>query len=156
MQIEATWSIPLDLAKSAQKHMIYDLDLEQIPTSAGVYVFGRKHGGKVTPIYIGESLNLRSRISGHLKSLPLMRAIETAPSGARFLIFCTVKAGTAAKSKKHVRVIEKALILHAQGEGHTLVNKKGTLLPTDEIRFKGNRTSEALAPRLMLIKKALT
>ena len=34
-------------------------------------------------------------------------------------------------AKKQVKVIEKALLFHAQGEGHTLFNKKGTRLPTD-------------------------
>ena len=43
-----------------------------------------------------------------------------------------------------------------QSEGHALFNKKGTKLPTDEISFIGNRTSESIAPRLMLVKRALT
>jgi hypothetical protein len=156
MQIEASWSKPIDLKKCKPGGLIYELDLEKLPTDPGVYVFGRSHGDTVSPIYIGETLNIRSRIKGHLNSLPLMRAIENAPTGSRFLIYCTVKAGSPAKAKKHVKVIEKALILHAQGEGHVLFNKKGTKLPTDEISFKGNRTSEAIAPRSMLIKKALT
>jgi hypothetical protein len=66
------------------------------------------------------------------------------------------ETGSQQKAKKHVKVIEKALILHVQGDGYTLFNKKGTKLPTDEVSFKGNRTSEAIAPRRMFIKKALT
>ena len=156
MQIEASWSKPIDLKKCKPGGLIYELDLEQLPTVPGVYVFGRTHGGTVNPIYIGETLNIRSRIKQHLDSLPLMRAIENAQTGKRFLLYCTVRAGSADKAKKHVKVVEKALILHAQGEGHVLFNKKGTKLPTDEISFAGNRTSEAIAPRSMLIKKALT
>lgn len=156
MKIEATWSKPIELKKCKPGGLIYELNLEQLPTAPGVYVFVRTHGGSVSPIYIGETLNIRSRIKSHLNFLPLMRAIENAPIGSRFLLYCTVKAGAAAKAKKHIKVVEKALILHAQGEGHTLFNKKGTMLPTDEIAFKGNRTSEAIAPRRMLIKKALT
>lgn len=156
MQIEAAWSQPIDLKKCKPGGLIYELDLDVLPTEPGVYVFCRTHSEKVSPIYIGETLNLRSRIKSHLDSLPLMRAIENAATGKRFLIYCTVKAGSAAKAKKHVKVIEKALIIHAQGEGHILFNKKGTKLPTDEISFTGNRTSEAIAPRSMLIKKALT
>ena len=156
MQIEAAWSQPIPLKKCKPGGLIYEMDLDLLPTVHGVYVFARQHGTKVTPIYIGETQNLCARIKGHLNSLPLMREIDNAPAGKRFLIYCTVKAGSALKAKKHVKVIEKALILHAQGEGHTLFNTKGTKLPTNEIFFSGNRTSEAIAPRYMLIKKALT
>jgi len=156
MQIEATWSQPVYLKKCKPGGLIYELDLELLPNGPGVYVFCRKHTDKTSPIYIGETKNLRERIKAHLKSLPLMREIENAATGKRFLIYCTVKAGSAPKAKKQVEVIEKALILHAQGEGHVLFNQKGTKLPTDEISFTGNRNSEAIAPRIMFIKKALT
>lgn len=156
MKIEASWSQPIALKKCESDELIYELDTDQLPSEPGVYVFCRRHGECVVPIYIGESLSIRNRIQGHLKSLPLMRAVENAPNGARFLIYCTVNAGSLKKAKKHVKVVEKALILHAQGEGHVLFNKRGTRLPTDEILFRGNRTSEAVAPRTMLIKRALT
>jgi hypothetical protein len=151
MQIAATWSQPLTLKKGPPGGLIYMLKLEDLPAEPGVYVFGRKHGEKVVPIYIGETVSIRGRIKNHLNSLPLMRAIENAPNGGRFLIYCTVEAGSKDKAKKHVKVLEKALILHAQSEGYVLYNKKGTKLPTDTITFTGNRTSEA-----MLIKRALT
>lgn len=153
MQIEAVWSKPVPLTKGSPG---YQIDLNELPPEPGVYVFYRKHGNSNVPIYIGETLSIRRRIKDHLKSLLLMDAIEKAPNGGRFLIFCTVSAGTTVKAKKHVKVIEKALILHAQSEGHVLFNRKGTKLPTDTIAFSGNRTSETIAPRVMLIKRALT
>jgi hypothetical protein len=156
MKIEATWSQPIPLIKDKSGKLIYTLDLKSLPAKPGVYVFGRKHGSTVVPIYIGETLSVRGRIKWHLDSLPLMRAIEQSHTGRRFLIYCTVKAGTTDKAKKHIGVLERALILHAQGEGHELVNKRGTKLPTDTISFSGNRTSEAIAPRTMLVKRALT
>lgn len=156
MKIEAAWSKPIPLAKDQSGKLIYTLDLKALPTVPGVYIFGRRHGSTVVPIYIGETMSLRSRVKWHLDSLPLMRAIEQAATGSRFLIYCTVKAGTEEKAKKHIGVLERALILHAQGEGHEIVNKRGTKLPTDAISFTGNRTSEAIAPRVMLVKRALT
>lgn len=156
MQIEAVWSRPIPLKKSKASNLIYELNVKDLPAEPGIYVFGRKHGNCIVPIYIGETLSVRGRIKGHLNSLALMRAIEQAPNGSRFLIYCTVKAGSREKAKKHVKVVEKALILHAQTEGHALFNKKGTKLPTDTITFSGNRTSEAIAPRCMLVKRALT
>lgn len=156
MQIEATWSQPIALKKGLPGGLIYVLKLEDLPEEPGVYVFGRKHGESVVPIYIGETLSIRGRVKDHLNSLALMRAIENAPNGGRFFIYCTVKAGSKEKAKKHVKVLEKALLVHAQSEGHELFNKKGTKLPTDTISFTGNRTSEAIAPRVMLVKRALT
>jgi len=76
--------------------------------------------------------------------------------GARILIYCTVAAQSKDRAKSQVKIIEKALIHHAQAEGYELFNKKGTKLPTDSIKFSGNRTSEAIAPRLMLAKQVLT
>ncbi|MBZ0222694.1 MAG: hypothetical protein K8F35_06670, partial [Dokdonella sp.] len=82
--------------------------------------------------------------------------VKAAQNGSRFLLYCTVKAASREKAKKQVKIIEKSLILHAQSEGHELFNKRGTKLPTNSIQFSGNRTSESIAPRIMLIKRALT
>ena len=156
MKIEASWSQPIPLKRGRDDgYKIYDLDLELVPKSPGVYIFARKYGNTVSPIYVGESLGLRGRIAGHLKSLPLMRAIQNAPNGKRFLIYCTVKAGNKNRAKTLVKVLERSLILHVQSEGHELFNKMGTKMPTHEISFSGNRTSDAIAPRMMLIKRAL-
>jgi len=155
MDIEATWSQPVRMKRGPRGGLIYTLDLEKIPRVPGVYIFGRKHGTCATPIYIGESLSLHWRAKKHLDSVPLMRAIENAPNGDRFFMYCTVKAGTRDKAKKHIKIVERALILHAQSDGHELVNKQGTKLPVVAIHFTGNRTSEAIAPRSVLIKRAL-
>lgn len=155
MKIQAAWEDPVPLKKCKPGGLIYELDIEQLPKGPAVYVFGRKHGTRVIPFYIGETLNLRGRIKGHLNSLPLMTALRNAPNGPRFLMHCSVKANAKAMAKKHIEVIEKSLILHAQSEGHVLFNKRGLKLPTHEIAFTGNRTSEAVAPRLMLVKRAL-
>lgn len=156
MKIDATWSQPLPLAKDRTGKLVYTLDLEKLPQKPGVYVFGRQHGESIAPIYIGETMTLRSRVKKHLESVPLMHAVRDAAGGSRFLIYCTIKSRSEEKSKKQVEILERALILHSQTEGHHLVNKKGTKLPTDTICFIGNRTSEAIAPRKMLVKKALT
>jgi hypothetical protein len=147
--------MPIALKKAASSGLIYELPLDQLPTVPGAYIFGRKFGGKVVPIYVGETQNIKSRVKGHLKSLPLMKAIENSPNGPKFFIFCTVKTNAPKRAKQHVKIIERAIILHSQAEGHVLFNTSGAKLPTDEISFVGNRTSEALAPRLMLIKRAL-
>jgi hypothetical protein len=156
MQIDAKWSKPIPLKDGSSAGLIFQLDLEAIPTKPGVYVFARSYSDKVQPIYIGETINLRARIASHLKSVPLMKTLENASSGKKILIFCTVSSNSPDRAKTQVKIIEKALILHAQAEGHELFNKKGAKLPTDEIQFTGNMTSQAIAPRFMRVKRALT
>jgi hypothetical protein len=156
MQIEAAWSQPVKLKKSKSVRLIYEMPIDDLPAVPGVYVFARKHGKNVVPIYIGETISVRGRVKGHLNSLALMREIENAPNGTRLFMYCTVKARSVDRAKAQVKILEKALILHAQTEGHVLFNKRGTKLPADQITFTGNRTSEALAPRVMLVKRALT
>lgn len=156
MKIEAKWCRPITLNDGEPSGLIYSLDIETIPTEPGVYVFARGYDKKIAPIYIGETINLRNRISTHLKSVPLMKSIENSPNGSRILIYCTVATSSRLKAKSQVKIIEKALIYHLQAEGYELFNKKGTKLPTHVIQFSGNRTSEQIAPRLMRIKKALT
>ena len=154
MQIKAEWSSPLLLRKSLSHNQIYEVDFDELPNCPGVYVFCRRYAGKVVPIYIGQTLSLCRRIKGHLNSLPLMREIEHSPNGQKLLIYCTVHVNEE-RAKKQIKIIEKALILHAQTAGCVLFNKQGTRLPTDEINFTGNVTSQAFAPRVMRIKKAL-
>ena len=152
MQIRAEWSRPLPLRKSSSHNQIYEVDLDKLPNSPGVYVFCRQYADKVVPIYIGQTISLCRRIKGHLNSLPLMREIEHSPNGQKLLIYCTVP-GNEERAQKQIKIIEKALIQHAQTAGHVLFNKQGTKLPTDEISFTGNVISQAIAPRVMRIKK---
>lgn len=156
MDIEATWSRPIELTDGVKIGLIYSLPIEEIPAESGVYIFARTHGAKVFPLYIGESQNLRARLRQHLEKVPLMKAIEGALTGKKVVLYCTLSTNSKDRSKKQLKIVEKALILHAQSEGHELFNKKGTKLPTDTISFTGNCTSESIAPRLMRIEHALT
>jgi len=144
------------LKKSKSSKQIYEIDLTRLPEGPAAYVFCRSYGPVVVPIYIGETKSLRERVKTHLNSVALMKEIETAPKGPRLFLYCKVRTNSVDRAKTQLKILEKALILHAQTEGHVLLNKRGTKLPTDSIAFVGNRTSEAIAPRVMLVKKALT
>ena len=105
------------------------------------------------PIYIGQTMTLRKRAFDHLKSVPLMKAVQNAANGKRAFLFCTVATKSTDKAEKQIKIIEKALIAHAQVEGHELHNKKGTKIPTHLVTFNGNRYSECIAPRKMRVKQ---
>lgn len=157
LSIEALWRDPIELTDGSKHNRIYHCDgISSIPNTPGVYVFARKHGQKVSPIYIGQTETLRARIESQFKSVPLMMGIKKEPSGQRILLYCEVKFKRGQDRKKVLTVLENALIDHALAEGCSLLNKQGTVRPAHVIEFSGNRTSEAVVPRKMMAKSAPT
>lgn len=157
LKIVGTWSKALPLSNGADSNLIYSVkDLDSIPNKSGVYVFARSHGQNVIPMYVGQADKLKSRILQQLNNVRLMKGIEKMPNGKRVLLYCEAKIGRGQTKKKVLAVLENGLIDHALSEGHELLNKQGTKRPAHSITFYGNRTSEKLAPRNMLIRSALT
>jgi hypothetical protein len=146
LNIEASWSRPLEL-KLARSGAIYEgEELNEIPEEAGIYVFLREHGGSKTPLYVGRAQNLRRRIEQQLNSVKLMTGIKEAQSGKRSLIYCVPQLKRKQLAARVIRIIEDALIAHALAGDYELLQKQGTKRPNHTIRFNGNRTSEAIAP----------
>ena len=151
LNIEASWSRPIQL-RAVLYGAIYECeDLDQIPTDSGVYIFGREHGEAAAPLYIGKALNLRRRIEQQLNSVRLMTGIREAQAGGRFVIYCTPQLKRGQRALRVITILEQALIAHALAEDFELLQKQGTKTPNHTIRFQGNRTSEDLAPRRMRV-----
>lgn len=151
LNIDARWSQPIDL-RLAKAGAIYECEkLQEIPSEAGIYIFGRCHGESRTPLYIGKALNLRRRIEQQLNSVRLMTGIKEAQNGSRFLIYCVPQIKRGQRVAQVVKLLEDALIAHALAFDHELLQKQGTKRPNHTIKFSGNRVSEALAPRHMRV-----
>ena len=151
LNIEAVWSSPIKL-RLARYGAIYECeDLDAIPSSSGVYIFGREHGDAACPLYIGKALNLRRRIEQQLNSVRLMKGILESQIGGRFLIYCVPQLKRGQRAVRVISILEQALIAHALSEDFELLQKQGTKTPNHTIRFLGNRTSEDLAPRRMRV-----
>ncbi len=154
LNIEARWSHPI-IIRLAKVGAIYECeDLHEIPSEAGIYIFGRCHGESRAPLYIGKALNLRKRIEQQLNSVRLMTGIKEAASGNRFLIYCVPKIKPGQRATQVVKLLEDALISHALAFDHELLQKQGTKRPNHTIKFSGNRASEAIAPRKMRVSAA--
>jgi hypothetical protein len=68
VDIKIEWQQPIQLTKH-KKPLVDEDDLpEKIAAKAGVYFFSRRFGVKFEPFYIGETLNIRSRLKSHLNS----------------------------------------------------------------------------------------
>lgn len=152
-KISADWHKPIYLSDGQKSNLIYTCaSIEDVPDSPGVYVFGREYGKSICPLYIGRGLRLRKRLEQQLQSVKLMMGIKNAEKGKRFLLYCTVKLKRGQKPMPVLQTLESALISHALAEGHDLFNEQGTKFKQHTIEFTGNRVSEAVAPRLMLIR----
>ena len=65
-----TWHKPISLyASERDSNLIYELDIERVPSSPGVYVFMRSFGHAMNPLYVGKASNLNSRIKQRLNTL---------------------------------------------------------------------------------------
>lgn len=153
LNINATWSRPVELLDGSKHNAIYRVaDLVRIPETAGAYIFARRHGGNVVPLYIGETTNLRKRLEQHLNNVWVMKGIEGATAGKRLYLYCQVRTKRGQSIKSVLDVLQRALIEHALSAGHDLLNIQLTKTKVHRITFKGNRTSEKLAPRSMLTR----
>jgi hypothetical protein len=152
LNIEAVWSKPIKLYEANSGASYACPDLETIPEGPAVYIFGRKHGKSLMPLYIGKALNLRQRMGQQFDSIKLMLKLKEAANGGRFLIYCVPSLKRGQKASKVIKVMEDALIARALAKGCELRQKQGTLRPNHAINFSGNRTSEAVAGRFIRLR----
>lgn len=153
MDIEVQWADPIELVNGARQRLIYALpDIGLIPDGPGVYVFGRKFGSSVAPLYVGQAGSLAQRIEQQLNNVRLMKGLEVAPSGTRILLFGELLLKRGQRLSRVVDVVEAALIEYALAGDHILLNKQGTKTPTHTLSFRGNRASRQVAPLRLKVR----
>ena len=133
MDIIAQWHKPLSLRDGWRDSLIYACDLGRVPEEPGIYVFARRFGDTICPLYIGKSVNLRARVKSELNTVRLMKGIQDSSIGKRVLFFCTMRLRPGQNLDNVLHVVECACIDHALSEGHELLNKQGTKTPTHSI-----------------------
>jgi hypothetical protein len=136
MQIKLEWLKPIVLKEGTKEApFIYTCDEKLLPEEPGIYVFTRRHGKTFTPLYIGQTVNLRSRIKEQFNNLLLMKGIKKAQTGTRMLMIAKLKPakGRPKDTQKTLHIIEKAYINNALTQGCDLLNVKGTKTPVHNI-----------------------
>jgi hypothetical protein len=123
MDLNLEWGKPLPLEHS--RDGLY-VDLEEIPRTPGIYVFFRSFGDSTRVLYVGKAGDLRSRIKQQLNAYRLMRGIENAAIGSRFVAFGELKRRPGQQVPKCLDLMERALIRYYLAEKHELLNKNGT------------------------------
>ena len=153
LEIEIEWQKPLELLDGWRHNMIYVLEYEEgLPEEPGIYVFARKYGKNIAPLYIGQAKNLRSRICGQLNTTRLMKGIENAENGHRVLMVGVCRTKPGQQLKKVLDVLERAYIDHALTDGYELLNKQGAHRPIHRITSSGPRKGHVPFPRRMNVK----
>jgi hypothetical protein len=127
--------------------------LDKIEREPGIYVFARRWGSSFEALYVGKSQSLRARIRGHLNNLRLMKHLETAKTGRRFVILGHPITKPGQRLPKVLSVLERALIRHFLSEGHDLVNQQGVRIRRHEIESSG-RVPKAFMPSLMYLERS--
>jgi hypothetical protein len=144
MELQLIWHKPVRLKDSRpDSDLIYEIDLERIPETPGVYIFIRKYGKNQNPLYIGKAKNLKMRVKQHLNSVKLMRKIQKEANGSRAVAFAEFISKPGQKADNCISYIERALIRHFLSEGHNLLNISGTRIAKHTI------TSDKVTGRLL-------
>lgn len=154
MRMYLEWGRPILLSDGSKENLIYLIDRDSLPVAPGVYVFGRRRrNGEFEALYVGSAANLRSRVWGHQKNLPLMMHLKSARYGHRLVRAGVFKPRPGQKVEKCLPLIERALIRYFLSEGHDLANKQGTRLRRHEIASEG-RHPNLFTPKLMFVDRA--
>jgi len=153
MKLNVEWGRPLPLKDGSKQNLIYNVDLKKLPQALGVYVLGRRFGTNFEALYVGQALEIRSRIRGQLKNLPLMLHLKNAKTGKRIVVAGRFVARPGQTPKKCLPLIERSLIRYFLAEGHDLVNKQGTRLRRHEISSKGKHPKRFI-PGLMYLDRS--
>jgi predicted GIY-YIG superfamily endonuclease len=153
MDLQVEWGKPIRLRSGKRKGLIYSLDLDVLPRSPGIYIFVRQWGKTYEALYIGKTNDLRSRIKNHLNNLRLMRHIEYAKNGHRYLIVghCITKRGQ--RIEKALELLERGYLRYFLSEGHDLVNQQGVRIQRHTIESDGS-VPKAFIPRTVYLEKA--
>ena len=121
LNLEWGQSLPLERAPDS----LYAVDLDAIPDTPGVYVFFRAFGKSATALYVGKAGKLRSRIKQQLNALKLMKGIENAAIGRRFIAFGELRRRPGQQISPCLALIEHALIRYYLANKHELLNIHG-------------------------------
>jgi hypothetical protein len=154
MKISLKWEKPLRLRDGSRLNQIYyGRSVERLSGKPGVYVFARKFGKNIVPLYIGQASRLRGRIEGQFNNLRLMMGIKNAQAGHRILLVARLYLKRGQQMSKVLDIVESALIKNALAQGHDLLNQQGTKTKVHVIRSQGNSASRQVAPLTMFAER---
>lgn len=152
MKLQVEWMRPIPLKDATLQNSIYSVALTKLPTSAGIYVFGRRWGRQFEALYVGKANRIRGRVNRQLNNLRLMQHLKNAKGGKRVVLIGKIITKPGQQIEKCLALVERAFIRYFLSEGHDLVNKQGTRLRRHELSSVGKHPKKFI-PSLMYIEK---
>lgn len=148
MELHLEWLPPYSLRRSKGVDLFtYTFDgVDDLSAGAGIYVFGRRHGKRFAPLYVGKATDLSRRIPQQLNNNRLMNALVKAASGHRELLVGELHAKPGQQLAKVLKVLERGLIKLALAQGNDIVNKQGTKIRSHTAIMAGNRDARSWLP----------
>src|SRR3990172_13390471 len=108
MKLYVEWTRPVPLKDASHQNLIYSVALERLPTSAGIYVFGRRWGNQFEALYVGKANGVRGRVKGQLNNLRLMQHLKNAKAGKRIVIAGRIVTKPGQQLDRSLPLIERA------------------------------------------------
>ena len=152
MKLAIEWERPVPLRSGKREGLIYNVDWESLPDTAGIYIFARRWGKSYEALYVGKSKNVRRRVRSHLNNLRLMKHIEDAKIGRRVVFAGSAIMKPGQKQERVISLLERTFIRHFLSEGHDLVNQLGVRIRRHEIASDG-RIPRAFVPSVMYLER---
>jgi hypothetical protein len=151
MEVEIHWSQPISLRSLSPKDI--DRVRELLTSEPGVYAFARRWGGGFEVLYVGQARKMSVRVTQQLNNHKLIEHIRNSKTGARVILtgYLTYQGYT--NIKKHLDIAERAYIRYCISEGHSLHNKLGTRLRTDDVMSEGGSTKSAFPAKIRIESK---
>jgi hypothetical protein len=149
LKLKLIWHEPAMLRPAQpDEPLIYACDeLDRIPPKPGIYVFARRFGHAIAPLYVGQALRLRKRIKKQLNNAQLMKGIESMENGQRMVLIGEFDPAPGQQAKTALNVLEKAYIESALSDGFALLNKQGTVQKVHTIESRGKKAHHKPFPR---------
>ena len=152
MKLFVEWSRLVPLKDATRQNLIYSVALDKLPSTSGVYVFGRRWGNQFEALYVGKANGIRGRVKNQLNNLRLMQHLKNAKAGKRIVLAGRIITKPGQQMDRSLPLIERALIRYFLSEGHDLVNKQGTRLRRHELLSSGKHPKRFF-PSLMYVEK---
>jgi hypothetical protein len=146
------WVACVDLVPQGPFYTASDEALKAIPsTGTGVYLFCRRHGGALSPQYVGRSKRVRQRIREHLERVTMMRALANGEGGRRIVLVAMVQPRRGQCVDRVAQEVERMLLRHFRDARYDLVNERGTRRPLRTVRWLGTTAYRKLIPAAMTL-----
>jgi len=135
MIVEIEWNEPLALRSLSEK------DVKRIrarlKNGPGIYVFARRWGSDFEALYVGQASKLLGRVTTQFNNRKLIEHVMSARIGAKVLLTGYLVYNGTTNIKKSLNTAERAYIRYCIAQGHSLHNKQGTRLRTNEVLSVG-------------------